>query len=303
MECHQPFRRYRRLSARCWRTKSIQPRLCQRTFIHSSRGHREVRTSNFRFGLESSKISKFEMLRAFPSQALREAYPGAIYHYTRFFATTGVCWYLADKGLDSEAVALLVQQAYCTKFGVQERDLGVGLFYTKQAPSASTTCHGACVFDATNGSLRLTQRLAERFSEVLDFAIETSERRADAGTVRLLRSFAMVESELRPAAAATVSASSSANGAEEQEWVTVIGPGESAMYMSDDGPRKVLVKGHRYTPHGLMYQLEPAPRVDRWMVAANALEAIYGKTKMVRANLITGETQELERPSEKVAGA
>jgi hypothetical protein len=42
-----------------------------------------------------------------------------------------------------------------------------------------------------------------------------------------------------------------------------------------------------------MYQLEPSIRVDKWMVAANALELIYGQTKMLRANLMTGETEEL----------
>jgi hypothetical protein len=124
-------------------------------------------------------------------------------------------------------MATLIQKAFCIKFGVQERDLGVGLFYTKQAPSDLGTCHGACVFDSTNGSLRLTQRLAERLSEVLDLAIETAEHQADAVTVGLLHSFARVYSELRPAVATTAFSPSSVSGAQAQDgdWVTVIAPG------------------------------------------------------------------------------
>ena len=242
-----------------------------------------------------------------PNKEEHKYEPGSPYFQrdiTRFFATTGVCWYSADKSIDSEAMATLIQKAFCIKFGVQERDLGVGLFYTKQAPSDLGTCHGACVFDATNGSLRLTQRLAERFSEVLDLAIETAEHQSDAVTLGLLCSFARVNSEFRPAVAATAFSSSLARGAGPQDgdWITVIAPGETAMYISIDGPRRVIVKEHRYTPHGLMYQLKPAPHVDQWMVAANALEPIYGETKMLRANLITGETQELERASANVVG-
>ncbi len=83
----------------------------------------------------------------------------------------------------------------------------------------------------------------------------------------------------------------------------MIAPGEQAVYLSDDGPRNVVIKGHRYTPQGLMYQLEPSMRVDRWMVAANALEPIYGQTKMLKANLMTGETEELKDDHGRTAEA
>ena len=36
------------------------------------------------------------------------------------------------------------------------------------------------------------------------------------------------------------------------------------------------MKRHPYTPHGLMYQLEPSPHVDKSMVAANGLSLILG---------------------------
>ena len=227
--------------------------------------------------------------------------PGSPYFQrdiTRFFATTGVCWYFGDKGVESDAVAGKILEAFCVKFGVQERDLGAGLFFTKQGPVEPSTCHGACIFDATNGSLRLTQRLAERFSEVLQFAMETADNQSDSGTAQLLRALAYLDAELRPAAGFVLDKTLPSTTGDQQEWVTVIAADQSAMYLSDDGPRKVLVKAHRYTPHGLMYQLEPSAQVDKWMVAANALEPIFGKRKMLQTNLVTGETRDPDQPGQ-----
>jgi len=224
--------------------------------------------------------------------------PGSPYYQrdiTRFFATTGVCWYFLDKSVCSESIASRLLEAFSAKFGVQERDLGFGLFFTKQAPFEPATCTGACIFDATNGSLRLTQRLAERYSEVLALAIETAEMQREKEAAGVLRTFSTLIADLRPAALpglAAGPATPATPSAAGDEWVVVIAPGQQAVYVSDDGPRTVVVKGHRYTPQGLMYQLEPTiPSV--WMVAANALEPIYGQTKMLRANLMTGETEEL----------
>jgi DEAD/DEAH box helicase domain-containing protein len=231
--------------------------------------------------------------------------PGSPYYQrdiTRFFATTGVCWYFRDKSVCSEAIASRLLEAFCSRFGIQERDLGVGLFFTKQAPFETTTCQGACIFDATNGSLRLTQRLAERYSEVLALAMETADMQKESEAVGVLRAFSGLAADLRlavsPAAAALIAASVGG-----EEWVVVIAPGQQAVYLSDDGPRTVVVKGHRYTPQGLMYQLEPTMPVDRWMVAANALEPIYGQTKMLRANLMTGETEDLPEDRGRAAEA
>jgi DEAD/DEAH box helicase domain-containing protein len=232
--------------------------------------------------------------------------PGSPYFQrdiTRFFSTTGVCWYFGEKAAESELVATKIMEAFCAKFGVQERDLGVGLFFTKQAPIVPTTCHGACVFDATNGSLRLTQRLAERFPEVLQFAIETAENQSDSETACLLRTLASLDDELRPAVGLVSEEPVMSVSADDLEWVTVIAADQSAMYISDDGPRKVLVKGHRYTPHGLMYQLEPSAHLDKWMVAANAVEPIFGETMMIEANLVTGETRGVDLGSARGASA
>ncbi|MBW2005319.1 MAG: DEAD/DEAH box helicase, partial [Deltaproteobacteria bacterium] len=79
----------------------------------------------------------------------------------RFFETTGVCWFFTENYLNSEAMAHRILEAFCAKFGVQERDLGTGTFYSNISPIGTEKCKGACIFDATHGSLRLTERLAE----------------------------------------------------------------------------------------------------------------------------------------------
>ena len=63
------------------------------------------------------------------------------------------------------------------------------------------------------------------------------------------------------------------------------------------------MKGHPYTPHGLMYQLEPSPHVDKSMVAANVLEPNFGDTKLVEANLVTGEMRDPPQGSDRACGA
>ncbi len=83
------------------------------------------------------------------------------------------------------------------------------------------------------------------------------------------------------------------------------------MYLSGEAPAEVKVLDFRYTPHGLMYQLEPlrdsgysmtvekgklgaektitrnAPL--RWMVIASDIQALSGRTRMVQYNVVTGE--------------
>src|SRR5439155_6888638 len=88
--------------------------------------------------------------------------PGSTYYQrelNRFFETTGICWYFPEKHLITEAVASSILDAFCSEFGIQQRDLGVGLFNSKQSPFGVGKCQGACIFDETNGSLRLRQRL------------------------------------------------------------------------------------------------------------------------------------------------
>ncbi len=68
---------------------------------------------------------------------------------------------------------------------------------------------------------------------------------------------------------------------------------------------EVTVRGYRYTPQGLFYELEPlraavardadgelvAVPQGRWLVPASSLQAINGQTRLVRVNLVTGEEE------------
>ena len=71
----------------------------------------------------------------------------------------------------TERIGTAVLEAYCSSFGVQSRDVGVGLFHANASPLGQEKCQGMCVFDATHGSLRLTQRLGEAFPEVLEISV------------------------------------------------------------------------------------------------------------------------------------
>jgi hypothetical protein len=147
---------------------------------------------------------------------------------------------------------------------------------------------GICIYDATNGSLRLTQLLADRFAQVIDRAVAIAEERREGGQVLAeLRSFAGMLTTLNgatPAAAGEVSQASS-------DWVTVIAPDQRAIYASQDGPIEVTVTGYRYTPHGLMYELVSPRPGSRWLVATNAISSLNGDSLMIQYNVMTGESK------------
>ncbi len=205
---------------------------------------------------------------------------------TRFFETTGVCWYFAEPVVMSDAVALAILEAYCANFGVQPRDLGVGRFHSKTSPMGDEKCQGLCIFDATHGSLRLTQRLAERFADVVEAAIAAATRDDALNVAGELAGVAAASHNLRPVIVDGSAASSPADG----DRIEVIAPGERAMFRGQSDVHEVQVMGYRHTPHRLMYELASQPGV-KWTVAANQVEPLYGETAMVRVNLTTEEAR------------
>ena len=95
--------------------------------------------------------------------------PHSIYsqrEINRFFQSTGVCWTF-DTCEGGDSATRYILQAYCRQFGVQEHDVGIGRFFAKQAPVGPTEVRGPCIFDSVYGSLRLTQRLAEHFFDLV----------------------------------------------------------------------------------------------------------------------------------------
>lgn len=52
------------------------------------------------------------------------------------------------------------------------------------------------------------------------------------------------------------------------------------------------MRGYRYTPNGLMIELEPeADASTKWLVAATAIAPLFGRTAMLRVNLETGQEE------------
>jgi hypothetical protein len=73
------------------------------------------------------------------------------------------------------------------------------------------------------------------------------------------------------------------------DWMEVIAPNQKAIHIDGNLTQDVEVLGHRYTPHGLMYQLHSANPGVAWMVRAGSVKPIFGQTRMIEVNLVTGE--------------
>ncbi len=209
----------------------------------------------------------------------------------RFFETTGVAWWFGEDVRLAEATGELILRAFCLECGVQERDLGLGTFFTRSAPAAVGECQGWCVYDATYGSLRLTEALAARFPAVAELALDMGRAEgADQAIIRQLRQLRRLAEGLeeRPVQMAATALPTS-----EGDWAVLIARGQKAMLMKEAATEEVTVVDHRYTPRGVLYTLRhPDPGV-KWQVEASRVTPIYGETKMVRVNLVTGEEEPL----------
>ncbi len=215
-------------------------------------------------------------------------YPRDLNH---FFSTTGVCWHFPSKRVVTEGVASWVLRAFCEVVGVHEGDVGVGTFHAKGSPLGSGVCQGMCVFDANDGSLRLTQHLLSRVDEVLARAIELASQGGDARAADDLEALASFVSATRSKATAGAPGGEASVVATDEEWMEVVSVGERAMFVSTDGGREVTVIGFRYTPRGPLYELAPEQPGVRWMVATGAVQPILGVTRTRRINLVTGEAE------------
>jgi hypothetical protein len=232
----------------------------------------------------------------------------------RYFDTTGVSWWFPVEHTNSAAATQRILEAFCLQFGVQQRDLGMGTFHARVSPTGIEKCLGMCIFDATQGSLRLTERLADCFGDILEEAILFARLQKDASAVDELEAFAGFVDDLQPQ---SLEDTRVIEPEDEENCFTVIAAGEIAIHESAQGPRQVVVLEHQFTPHGLMYALKPftekknddltssrthgvpaSKRLSqkfgvRWLVAANTVQPIPGETKMVRVNLLTGKSKPL----------
>jgi DEAD/DEAH box helicase domain-containing protein len=209
---------------------------------------------------------------------------------TRFFETTGVCWSFPSARRMTEQGARRLLETFALSFGVQERDLGVGVFHAKASPLGAEQIQGLCLYDATAGSLRLTQRLAGHFSDVVAAARDTATGEDEEDLLAQFSELAEVAATLRADSAMEVPTQPESS---DEDWVTVIAPGETAILVNAAGTQEVEVIRHRFTPRGLVYDLPHRRKNVTWTVPADTVQPIWDQTKLIRVNLVTGETIEL----------
>jgi DEAD/DEAH box helicase domain-containing protein len=218
--------------------------------------------------------------------------PGSPYSQkplTRFFETTGVCWSFTSLGRISEHAGQKLLEAFALRFGIQERDLGVGVFSAKPSPLGPEQIQDLCIYDTTAGSLRLTQRLADNFAETLAWACESLTDDDDADTAGQLAALSDAAATLEAAEPLVDAHTESA----DDDWIILILPGEPAIFMSPTVTQEVIVTGFRFTPKGMMYELRHRDHSVAWRVPAESVQPVYGETRLMRYNLMTGEQIDL----------
>ena len=208
----------------------------------------------------------------------------------RFFRTTGVCLHLPGLNLSADSLHLL-QEAFCGEFGVQERDVGIGDFHTKVNPAGrAETQKGVCIFDATNGSLRLTQQLVENFPMVVRVATDLAERRGHASARDQLAALSRIAEFLKPMPIQRGSSNLFQTGADG--WLEVISPGERGIYVGDGSSKEeVEIIGVRYTPNGAVYDIKVGTPNLKRSLGLQSVEPIFGNTKTHLWDPTTGETK------------
>lgn len=212
----------------------------------------------------------------------------------RLFQTTGVCWYFRDEAVLSDAVAEQLRVAFSTVCGIQERDLGVSMFHANPSRLWPVACQGMCIYDAVDGSLRLTSQLIARFDDVLREAIqlaraqETGDASIEAALIRLAEYVAATGQ------GAVGAVAEAGDAPAEGGWVRVIGPNQPAIYLDAAGlQREVQVIRHVFTTEGIRYLLVPLSGKS-WSVPLSTVTPIFNLTQMIDFNPATGE----ERPAE-----
>lgn len=210
---------------------------------------------------------------------------------TRFFETTGVCWYFPESSLRSEEMATILLEAFCNVSAIQTRDVGMGLFYSKLSPLGDEQCQGACIFDAATGSLRLTQKLAETFDGVVLEAVRIATDRGQTDDVTKLQQLSGYSKELRLIPQSIEPQIKPLGVA--PEWVEVVAEGERAMYSTVAGNEEVVIKGYRYNPDGLTYEIVSNDPKLRRFVSTSAVHPLHGLTKLVKYNVYTGDLEPL----------
>ncbi len=279
---------------RQWTT---QPMLQNMVFPKFSGGVLSFRRSDIGFFTEaevqvSERVVGFTEQRG-PNKIQNEYGQGSSYAQrpvSRFFETTGVCWYFPNSAVLSEELAQWVLTVFCAVCGIQERDLSIGTFHAQPSSLWDTQCRGICIYDAVHGSLRLTKQLVERFPEVLDASFQLAKMQ-EPPEEALKENLMLLQDYVSAANPEPVDISTQPEET-TGDWTTVVAPGQQAVHSGENGSEEVEVITFRYTPHGPMYELISQRPDVKWMVPASRIKPIYGVTGLQEINLVTGETRQ-----------
>jgi DEAD/DEAH box helicase domain-containing protein len=209
----------------------------------------------------------------------------------RLIRTTGVCWFFPEPQVMTDAVAIRILDAYCLEFAVHARDLGVGRFHVQQSPFSTGVLQGICIYDATHGSLHLSERLAANFEKIVRNARYAAEVESTSGlpnnSVLPLRILCVFTSELSEKSLSP-GRSLDVDSQDTVEWVEVVAPRETAFLVTGTEAAEVKVIRYFFSPGGLKYQLKHENPEVRWTVEASMVQRIPAMTKILRYNPNTG---------------
>ncbi len=231
---------------------------------------------------------------------------------SRYFTTTGICFFLVENDLTFISILPKLQEAFCEMFGIRMQDIDCGPFYANTSPLGTAPCKGQCIFDVTEGSLRLTEPLAKNALDVVQYALDEAEAIRDE---QMISSINKIKEIFVSLDVAKVDQLIIKDSEKADHIAKLIAPGQQAVFIGGDGIQlEVEVLGYRYTPQGLMYELKPPDAENiiptnveeallntsivhrtgsKWMTVEHAIRPLFPETRFIQVNLTTGEEESL----------
>ena len=210
----------------------------------------------------------------------------------RFIRTTGVCWFFPNNAVMSDVVAQQILAAFCREFAVQSRELGIGRFHVQQSPLGTGPLQGICIFDATHGSMRLTERLGENFAPVVRAAHLTAAGDGVGGislnAIQALSALCSLTDSLTEKTTQQGQVLQQPAGS-TSEWLEVVAPNEKVLLVSGTEASEATVTRYFFSPEGLKYQLLHENPGVVWTIKATDIQPLAGITKMLLYNPSSGE--------------
>lgn len=210
----------------------------------------------------------------------------------RYFDSTGCCLYASGIEYSKEKVARYVAMAFCRVCSVHERDIGHGVFNSKKHPIGEDQISGIAIYDAVQGSLRLTQFFIPNITPILQQAIQIATHEGALNVAASIAEIADLIPECREVSLSNVSGMSSPLDTGDG-WRTVVRAGERAAYHDGTGhiDEEVDVLRYFFTPSGLNYELRHRNKDTKWHVAHSFIKPIPGETEVEEYNINTGEVR------------